>query len=407
MAGLSTNPGSEAPGEVRVFLYLNVYLILEEIRYKFGTDECKFKKTMDENVIILGAGASADSGAPLMNNFIDKAEDLLSDGLNNRFDRETRKQFGKVFELLADLQQVHSKARMDLNNIENVFGAIEMAQIIKRLGSIPPEEIATYREAIVSLIIETIEQSMIFNHENTQIYAPDSYTNLMSFISGGDFKNNTSIITFNYDIGIDTAISRAGYRVQYGFEGNQNKLNDFNLYKLHGSINWAISKNDDKIYPYYPNWYLTDLTVTNDPKKKGSCRLPISKYFSKINSHNPDLILLKNESLIVPPTWNKNSYQGTISTIWEKAAEKLSAAKRIYVIGYSLPESDSFFRYLFALGTLGSTRIRNVIVINPEPPGGNVDKRFQSLIGESILSRYSYIPKSFDSAPSIIENNSK
>ncbi len=31
---------------------------------------------MNDTVIILGAGASADSGAPLMINFLDKAEDL-------------------------------------------------------------------------------------------------------------------------------------------------------------------------------------------------------------------------------------------------------------------------------------------------------------------------------------------
>ena len=34
---------------------------------------------MIENLYILGAGASADAGAPLMNNFIDTAEDLLNE----------------------------------------------------------------------------------------------------------------------------------------------------------------------------------------------------------------------------------------------------------------------------------------------------------------------------------------
>ncbi|MGA2406228.1 MAG: hypothetical protein ABSF81_05700 [Bacteroidales bacterium] len=361
---------------------------------------------MDENVIILGAGASADSGAPLMNNFIDKAEDLLSNGLDKRSDRETKNQFVKVFELLADLQSVHSKARMDLNNIETVFGAIEMAQIIRRLGNIPYEEIAGYREAIVNLIIETIEHSMDFRHENTLVHAPDSYANLMSFISGGDFKNNTSIITFNYDVGIDTAISRAGYSVRYGIEEFEEKLNDFHLFKLHGSINWAISENDNKVYPYYPHWYLKDLTVTHDLRMRGTCKLYVSKNLHKINEHNPGTYTLKKESLIVPPTWNKNSYQGIISKVWEEAAEKLSTAKRIYVFGYSLPETDSFFRYLFALGTLSSTRIRRIIVVNPEPEGGDVDRRFKSLIGESILSRYRYFAKHFNVASDILNGYS-
>ena len=36
------------------------------------------EKAMGESVFILGAGASVDSGAPLMYNFLDVAEDLLS-----------------------------------------------------------------------------------------------------------------------------------------------------------------------------------------------------------------------------------------------------------------------------------------------------------------------------------------
>jgi hypothetical protein len=183
---------------------------------------------MDENVIILGAGASADSGAPLMNNFLDKAEDLLSKKLEN----ETRSQILKIFGLLDEMQKVHSKARLDLNNIETVFGAIEMAQIIKRLGSIPPNEIPHYRDAIIKLIVDTIEHSMNYRHEGQVIYAPESYSSLMTFISGSNIKDKTSIISFNYDLGIDTAICRAGYNVRYGFENQQEKDNDFNLFKL-------------------------------------------------------------------------------------------------------------------------------------------------------------------------------
>jgi SIR2-like domain len=277
-----------------------------------------------------------------------------------------------------------------------------MAQIIKRLGIIGSSEIPSYREAIVKLIIETIEHSMKFNFENTLVYAPESYAALMTFISKGPFKSNTSIITFNYDLGIDTAISRANYNVRYGFEETNEERNDFNLFKLHGSINWAISEKDLKVYPYYPKWYLKDLTVQMNLNQRGTTKLFVSKFLHKILDHNPGNYTLKEESLIVPPTWNKNSYHGTISKVWEEAALKLVTAKRIYVFGYSLPETDSFFRYLFALGTLSPTRIRRIIVANPEPVGGDVDRRFQSLIGESILSRYKYLPQKFSLASDIL-----
>jgi NAD-dependent SIR2 family protein deacetylase len=357
---------------------------------------------MTENVIILGAGASADSGAPLMNNFLDKAEDILS---SNSLDQDSKIHFERIFELLNEMQKVHSKARLDLNNIETVFGAIEMATIIKRFGTKSIEEIQEYKDSIVRLIIETIEHSMNFYYEGLAIYAPDSYNNLVNAIKNSSANNNTSIITFNYDLGIDTALSRQGYGINYGFENKTLQPNDFSLFKLHGSINWAYCEADQNIYPYYPEWYLRDLHAQTGYNLRGSIKLHVSKYFSHIRNHHKSKIEVdKTKSVIVPPSWNKNSYHGTISTVWQKASEKLSNAKNIVIIGYSLPESDSFFRYLFALGTLGSTRIRNIIVVNPEIAGGDVDNRFKGLIGESILSRYKYIEKKFNYANEIIPN---
>ena len=55
--------------------------------------------------------------------------------------------------------------------------------------------------------------------------------------------------------------------------------------------------------------------------------------------------------MIVPPTWNKTEYHSNLSHVWHEAAVELGSARNIYVFGYSLPETDSFFRYLFALGT--------------------------------------------------------
>jgi len=356
---------------------------------------------MNENVIILGAGASADSGAPLMNNFLDKAEDILSGNL----ERETKEHFVRLFDLLDEMQKVHSKAKIDFNNIETVFGAIEMAHIIKRLGNKTYEEIQEYKESIVRVIIETIENSMNFSYEGLAIYAPDSYQNFAATIKDRLENSSTSILTFNYDLGIDTALSRVGYNVAYGFEKKQPSAEkDFNLYKLHGSINWALSDDEQDIYPYYPDWFLRDLHPQIGYNSKGVAKLPVSKYFSHIANHMPDKVAInKSKSVIVPPSWNKNSYHGSISKVWQLASEKLSKAKNILIVGYSLPESDSFFRYLFALGTLGATRIRNIVVVNPELKNGDVDNRFKSMIGESIQPRYKYIQSKFDSAPSIID----
>ena len=44
----------------------------------------------------------------------------------------------------------------------------------------------------------------------------------------------------------------------------------------------------------------------------------------------------------------------------------LSVARNIIVVGYSLSASDQFFRYLYALGTVGATRIEKFLLVDPD-----------------------------------------
>ena len=78
-------------------------------------------------VIILGAGASRDAGAPLMSNFLDVAERLLWSG---DLTPEDEKSFEAVFQGLVPLQAVYAKSYLELGNIEAVFAAFEMAELL-------------------------------------------------------------------------------------------------------------------------------------------------------------------------------------------------------------------------------------------------------------------------------------
>jgi len=81
-------------------------------------------------VFILGAGASKESGAPVMNNFLDIAKDLYS---TNAIINESRSHFEQVFRAIGLLQSVHSKSNLDLENIESIFNAFEMGKLINRI----------------------------------------------------------------------------------------------------------------------------------------------------------------------------------------------------------------------------------------------------------------------------------
>src|SRR5690554_4668179 len=111
-----------------------------------------------EHLFILGAGASKESGAPIMSDFFDKAEDLLI----LKKTGEYREDFENVFQLINDLSGVYSKSFLDLNNIESVFGAIEMGSIISSLAGRSTEEINGIRKSLIRLIVKTLDQTIQF-----------------------------------------------------------------------------------------------------------------------------------------------------------------------------------------------------------------------------------------------------
>ena len=83
--------------------------------------------------------------------------------------------------------------------------------------------------------------------------------------------------------------------------------------------------------------------------------------------------------------------------MWRRAAKHLQEARNIVVIGYSLPPSDQFFRYLYGLGTVSPARIQRFWVFDIEPsdvPNG-VNWRFQELLGAGVERRFRYETSGF------------
>jgi len=104
--------------------------------------------------------------------------------------------------------------------------------------------------------------------------------------------------------------------------------------------------------------------------------------------------------LLVPPTISKGQHHKTFELVWEQAARALAEADSILVFGYSLPESDQFFRYLF-----GVTRIQAWLkrfwVFDPDP-SGNVEARFRTLLGADAGRKLKVFKEPFSSAIAIL-----
>ena len=326
-----------------------------------------------KTVFVLGAGASADSGCPLMQDFLDRAYYLRR---YTERDVEMRS-FELVFEAISELQSVFAKSKLELLNIESVFAAFEMAQLFGRLGSLDKEQLEYLTHAIRVLIVDTLEWSMKFRRVQHNLRAPVSYDIFAGKIQEllSEKNQDVSLITFNYDIGLDYALFTHKMQFDYGL-GEPPAGDHTLLLKLHGSINWARCPNCKALEVVGFDKVVLHEAGRDDPvymRLRQACQ-----------GHNI-CHGVPREMAIVPPTWNKTQHYREIAQVWRAAAQRLSEAENIVIIGYSLPATDEFFRYLFALGTVGTARLQRVIVFNPD---SGVDEKYRALLGPMALQRY-------------------
>lgn len=357
--------------------------------------------TLSNVVFILGAGASRQCGAPLMFDFLDMASDLLH---SNRVENK-RAEFKKVFEAIGALQVVHSKAQLDLNNIESIFTVLELGQIIQKVPGLESAKIPEVISALKELIVKTLEVTMPYPTRNQHVGVPEPYGafgKLLAHLYDSTFPTQTAaVISFNYDIAADMAMLRAGLGPDYIIEKPPgNYSHTVPLLKLHGSLNWATETTTRKIRPLHLANYFQHYRA-NGFHEEGEIHVPIGSQLPEYFKQN-ESIDVEAEPVIVPPSWNKADYHHALSDVWAAAAKHLSEAEQVFIIGYSLPETDSFFRHLYALGSVGTTPLRRIAVFNPDTSGAT-DARFQALLGPGAVARYEYHPLAFNQAISRIE----
>jgi len=367
--------------------------------------------TRDHNVYILGAGFSRDAGAPLIHDFLDRAREFF-DNPDSALDTSERTQFEQVFRFKREVAKAREKFRIDLDNIEQLFGLVEMSQ---RLGSESPST----RDATVYLIAKTLQlalanpsgrprarlslapgfaaQAAFVNYVGraqggADIFDTDIYTHFALLLAGRyddqrklASRSNT-VITFNYDLVLDDALARVDARPGYELAGavfDEPNASDtvVPLLKLHGSTNWAICECNQI--------HVLGQKATADPA------MFRSKRCSRCQKAGLRLLL-------VPPSWDKSEYSEIMRPVWSKAVKALKTATRICVIGYSMPETDAFFKFLLALGLAENDRLYKLIVVDLLPGGqsprqenGIEDRWRRMLEGVFVGRRFEFVPLGF------------
>jgi hypothetical protein len=135
------------------------------------------------------------------------------------------------------------------------------------------------------------------------------------------------------------------------------------LIKLHGSLNW----------------------IANSPNKPEY----VESLWNAYAQARPGKPAEINRIPIVAPTWRKNPVDDTIfATLMAETREHLQRASKIVVIGYSMPETDSYFRYLLA--TALNTPELPTVEIWDRQEEGRIRPRFERMFGPIVSQNLQY-----------------
>lgn len=367
---------------------------------------------MADTVFILGAGTSKSAGVPVMNDFMFRAEDLAVLAAKEK-DLPYIDAWNLVRRGRTELRAVHSTARIEINNVEDIFSAFEMASVLGRLGDFGGDDIKKLKDAMQTVIVRTVERSLVFlpavhgGVNVNEVRPPNDHQNfkeVLKVIQGP--RCSVAVITFNYDIALDHMLQCMKRPVDYSLGAVKKEETGPRLLKLHGSTNWGYCKTCDVIVP----WHLDDFfkTIESCPNvlfakhrlPNNQMLIPVSEYFSNL-IHAECGKRVEGSPVIVPPTWNKSGHHPQLQQVWRQAATELSEAKNIVVIGYSLPLTDQFFRFLYGLGTLGDASIRRFLVYDPNPA---IEDRFRQLLGPDVQSRFKFKGATFFEACQLIKS---
>jgi len=166
-----------------------------------------------------------------------------------------------------------------------------------------------------------------------------------------------SIISTNYDVLIEQALTQAGMEADYALPDHKPSTKAkvvVKLLKLHGSANWSICTRCLNVKVHPPG---TQITTVEAGPCENNCGAKV-------------------EPFIVPPTWSKGERRAALESVWKAAFDELLEARRWVFIGSSLPETDKFLRYLFGLALQHNPELDRIFIIDPNPCG--YDDLFQT-----------------------------
>lgn len=297
------------------------------------------------------------------------------------------------------LERARLKSRLDVDNLESIYTALEMVETIGGIDGLSRERAREAQQSLDRLIVATLEQSVRFpvkrDETGGHIQSSAAYGQLAAEAEAIRERFPSfpiTFVTFNYDLAFDVALAQQEVKVWYGFEDVERpKKRVVSYFKLHGSIHWAIDKRN-KLVDAPIDLGRLDGNVLSLTAKWVCLQVGEQLWQERRDD-------LRRYPFIVPPSTNKRELQNLISPVWSHASRALREAEIVVLIGYSLPKADQFFRHFFALSTIGPTGLQRIVVIDPSEL---VCAELRGLLSPDLHPRISFEQTTFeDSIPGL------
>jgi hypothetical protein len=302
---------------------------------------------MEKVVYILGAGFSAPLGLPVMNNFLLKAKDMYA------ADARKYAHFAEVFNKINSMAVAKSYYEADLFNIEEILSILEMTE---RLAG---GETKTF----VNFLCDVIDY-----------YTPD--------IPTPEFRsaNWYDTVLGQWNNYFTFACSLLGIRLWLPRDSSGNGVVDIERLPNRTCEYSVISLNYDVVLELMAEAVNNMTEIRNitcafsKPSKKDELGeqkiiVPLAKLHGSAKGRH-----------VIAPTWNKGlESDRAILEAWRLALDLLRTANHIRVIGYSLPESDAYIRYLLKAGTIDAPHLKSFDLICSDS-SGRTHERYDAFV---------------------------
>ena len=311
---------------------------------------------MEEVVYFLGAGFSAPFGIPVMSKFLEESKNMFSKNPDDY------KHLKRIFEKINKMDKINRFYSMDVYNIEDVLSILEMDE---RLGR------RKLKKSYIRYIKDVIEYyTPQLESESPMLNDQDWYTRIFDsrgihgYMPMNELQSNLGFFVSSiHNLRFQREQRGSEYIIQF------NRPPDFQTHYSIITLNYDLLLENicrfiNKQYRHSTNGVVTFATDT-------------------YNTENPILAKLHGsieDTTIIPPTWNKSTTEPKIRNAWKLAYKALVEANYIRIIGYSLPPTDNYIKYLLSLAVMESFNLKKIDVICKDDSEETVKKRYESFI---------------------------